>query len=103
MNVTVKQLSVVSITTPGTPVPVTADDTLAFDVIIQADMKNKGIISVGDSGLAAGTGISLLPGEFVPFSGSVLKGTNISMFLKDFYVDGNLPGDKVRVVYSTQK
>lgn len=90
----------VTVTTAGTPVPLTTNNGLAVSsLIITASSGNVGSCFIGDSSVDSTNGEELAAGDSMEISADILRGTNYELFLSSIYVDSEQNGDSVTVQY----
>jgi hypothetical protein len=98
--VELKGLGYVTVTTAGTPVPLSSTQIITPGCLIQAAKTNTGIVYIGGSDLGALTrATELSPGEAIEIVGPGISGSEEELNLAQIKIDAATSGDKVVVSY----
>lgn len=97
-------LPVVTVTTAGTAVPLSATQIFASTIVIEADTLNTGNIYWGGVDVSATKGNTLVAEQSNTLTADLLRydlshGNNQKLDLSQIYVDADTNGNKVRVSY----
>jgi hypothetical protein len=100
MQAKYKTLSVVTVATAGTRVPLSSTPLYASALLIVADRLNSGYVYIGDESVSSANGIELSAGRDHPIGVESEGGRfNAPLNLADIYIDSSVNGNAVRVSY----
>jgi hypothetical protein len=98
--VKLKGLGYVTVSSSGTPVPLSSSSVRTAACHIQADPSNTGVIYVGGVNLdATHRGVVLSPDRGTEITGPHIRGIEEEFDLSEVYIDAATSGDKVIVSY----
>lgn len=93
----------VTVTTAGTAVPLSATELYSSHILIQASTGNTNNIYVGGSDVDSTNGIALTPGSSISLGDLQRKDMNEAIDLRQVYVDADTNGNTVRVGYVSNR
>lgn len=97
-------LPAVTISTAGTPVPLTTNaGIIGTSIIIAADKANTGKIYLGGVGVSSANGQELDPGDTFEIVADSLNGRNQEIFLSEIYLDTETNNNIARIQYLRYK
>lgn len=94
-----KTLAVVTVTTAGTRVQLTASALHATAVVVSGDSLNTGKVYIGDVTVDNTNGHELAPGQSITIEPPSERGWIPDLLLNTLYADTATNGNKVRVQY----
>lgn len=99
--VELKGLGYVTVTTAGTPVPISATQIVTPGCLIQAAKTNTGLIYLGGTNLSGSNGRAheIAAGEAIEIVGPGISGSEEEINLAQLRIDAANDGDKVLVSY----
>ncbi len=93
---------VVTVTTAGTPVQISATSIWVRSCIIQSKASNTGLIYMGPTSadaLAASGHALINPGDLVSLQGDIHHARNIQLDLSGIWINSSVDGEKAIVTY----
>lgn len=100
--VKLKGLGLVTVTTAGTPVRLSATSVIVAGLAIRAEANNAGTILLGNSDVTTAYGAKLNAGDAIDIAGPNIRGIEEELDLKDIWIDATANNCSVTVLYLTR-
>lgn len=101
--VQLKGLGLKTVTTAGTPVPLSATSLRVAGFTIRAEANNSGTILLGGSDVSTNFAAKLNAGDAIDIVGPNIRGIEEELDLMDVYIDATASNCSVTVAYLTRR